>query len=202
LTHIDPVILVQLAAAVERCGIAPDQFEISYEDYLQSDEIRILSSTLNDEQIDALQSIEGTPPFPIVTFLSRDVLDRSSLMSRERHRRESREWLRQRGLLDRLPLFYPNKEQPMQFARRLEEFCGIEPGAVFEMNEQLNIITPKRDWIGQTLRRGWLWRKLHGARHKEEFELLIRAMSASNAEEHGVRLGFIGNEYVPDKENG
>jgi hypothetical protein len=200
LREIDPLILEQLTTAVERCGIPRAEFEISYEDYLQSEEIRVLSPSLDDEQIASLQKIERSPPFAIVTFTTADVSARASTLSAERYRAESREWLRQRGLLDRLPQFDPDEEDPMQFARRLEEFCGIELGAVFEMNEQLRMITPKMDWIGQPLCKGWLWRRLHGASHEAQFECLMRAMSATNAEEHGIRFGFIGNQYVSGDE--
>jgi hypothetical protein len=194
LSEIDPEILEQLAGAVERCGVPRSEFEISYEDYLQSEEIRVLSSSLNDIQIESLRKIERAAPYPIVTFLSDKTAKRDRELSDDRHREESREWFRQRGLIDRLPIYDPEKEEPMQFARRLEEFCGIKPGSVFEMNEQLQVITPKLEWIGKSLRNGWVWQKIYGARHNRQFECLMRAMSATNAADHGLRFGFIGNQ--------
>jgi hypothetical protein len=200
LTKIDPEIAEQFAGAVERCGVSRNQVEISYEDYLQSEEIRVLSPSLTDTQIECLQKIGLAAPYPIVTFVSEETDKRDRELSDIRYREESLEWFRQRGLIDRLPVFDPENEEPMQFAHRLERFCGIKPGTVFEMNEQLHVITLRRDWMGQSMRKGWLWRKIHGARLNQQFECLMRAMSATNAAEHGLRLGFIGNEAYASEE--
>jgi hypothetical protein len=192
--------LGQLTASVERCGIPRSEFEVSYEDYLRSEEIRVMSSSLDDETIQSLKAIERAAPFPIVTFVDPDVSRRSWELTAEHYKAESREWLRQQGLLDRLPLYDPDLESPMQFARRLEEFCGIQPGSVFEMNEQLNVITPKTDWIAQSVRKGRVWQKRHGAKHLQQFHCLMNAMSATDADEHGIRFGFIGNQATSDEE--
>jgi hypothetical protein len=200
LTKIDPETAEQLAGAVERCGVSRSQVEINYEDYLQSEEVRVLSPSLTDTQIECLWKIGLAAPFPIVTFVSEMTAKRDRELSDIRYREESLEWFRQRGLIDRLPVFDPEKEDAMQFARRLEEFCGIEPGTVFEMNEHLQVITPRTEWIGESLRKGGLWRKIHGARHARQFECLMRAMSATNAWEHGLRFGFIGNEACASEE--
>jgi hypothetical protein len=200
LTKIDPETAEQLARAVERCGLPRTKVEISYEDYLQSEEVRVLSPSLTDTQIECLRQIGLAAPFPIVTFVSETTAKRDWELSDIRYREDSLEWFRQRGLLDRLPVFDPEKEDAMQFARRLEEFCGIEPGTVFEWNERLRVITPRGEWIGESLRKGWLWRKIHGAQHARQFECLTRAMSATNAWEHGLRFGFIGNEAYASEE--
>lgn len=89
----------------------------------------------------------------------------------------------------------------MQFARRLEEFCGIEPGAALEVNERQKVITPRIEWIGKPLRKGWLWGKIYGAQHNQRLECLMRAILATDAAEHGVRFGFIGNGYFPEAKN-
>jgi hypothetical protein len=194
----NPLTSAALAAKVQRCCIAPDQFEIGYEDYLQSVEIRVFGASLADEQIEDLLVIQKDPPFPIVTFVSHDVLQRSSAILRERNRKKSRDWFHQRGLLDKLPVFKIGNEEPIEFARRLEKFCGIAPGAVFEVNDTLKVIMPKAEWVAQPLRKGWLWRKFQGSRHQEQFECLMAVMSLVDAELHGIRFGFIGNEYFAD----
>jgi len=198
LTAIDPNVLAHLAAAVLRCGIPSSDVEISYEDYLQSEEIRVRTSTLTDSQINCLDTLRRAPPFPIVTFTADIAAIRDAEITASRYREESREWLRQRGLLDRLPNFDPAKEAHLQFARRLEAFCGVRPGAAFEINEQFQFVTMRSDWVGKPLRKGWLWRKIYGPRHDRQFECLMRAMSATNAEEHGLHFGFVGNEAYID----
>jgi hypothetical protein len=200
LIELDAVDLERLTAAVEGCGIRCGEFEISYEDYLQSEEIRVLSTSLDDGQIARLQEIERARPFPIVTFVSMDVCYRASQLLSARHKDEARAWLRQHGLLDRLPTAEKG-EDPIQFARRLETFCGMKQGSALEFNEQLNKVTLKMHWIGQPLRKGWIWRTLHGAKHVRQFELFSKAVSAFDATEHGIHLGFIGNEAFAETDS-
>ena len=59
---------------------------------------------------------------------------------------------------------------------------------------ELGILTIKREWAEQGLKR-------HPSKSDEEkFWCLMNAISASNLEERGVRLGFIGNEaYSADE---
>ena len=198
--EIDPTILEQLRASVQRCGIALCEFEISYEDYLQSEEIRVSSAELSDEKIECLHRLQASPPFPIVTFVNPEVLARACELQEVEGRKRSRAWHEHRDMLSSLPTFDPAREKPLEFAHRLEAFCGIKPGTAFEFHEELSILTPKIGWIDQPLRRGWLWRKLHGKRHNDQFECLLNAMSASNAEERNIKFGFLGNEAYSDGE--
>ena len=195
---IDPQVLVQLEAAVTRCGVPLAEVQISYEDYLQSEEIRVLSSKLSDDQISCLLKTASAAPFPIVSFQDEHVRTREFELSRADAKNKARDWLNKRGMLAELPTFDTSRESPLGFARRIETFCGIKPGDALEINEQLGIVTPRMEWVGRPLQRGWLWRKLNADRHNQQFECLLNVIAASNAESQGIKFGFVGNEYVID----
>jgi len=173
--------------------------QITYEDYLQSEQIIIRSNALRADQLVCLAAIRTTKPFPIVSFENADVARKDRGLEKQRWRQESRDWLAERSLLADLPVYDPLTEQPMEFARRIEAFCGIKPGSAFEQNKQLGTITLNMDWLGRGLRRGWPWQRLRAKRHNKQFECLIRAMSASAADEHGIRFGFVGNEAYGER---
>lgn len=97
-------------------------------------------------------------------------------------RRHSLEWLAARNLRDGLPVFEAN-DSSIGFARKLERFCGIEPGVA------INAVEPK-SW---TFRRSFMTFPIN-----PKFECLVNAMMASDLESRGIELGFIGNAAVAE----
>jgi hypothetical protein len=104
-----------------------------------------------------LSAAERVSPYPIVTFENAALAERNNKLQHQQARAEAKEWLRERGLLASLPEFDPLSESADEFAQRIEQFCGIEPGSALEFNEQLKMITPKIEWISVPIRRGRIW---------------------------------------------
>ena len=59
----------------------------------------------------------------------------------------ARQWLADRNLLDKLPPYAADGDLS-DYGRRLEAFCGLEPGAYLEASPYGRILTPKppADW--------------------------------------------------------
>jgi hypothetical protein len=166
--------------------------QITYEDLLQSEQILVKSKSLTDEQLHCLSGLEGSSPYPIVILENAELTRRSYHLQHQQERVDAKEWLRARNLLASLPSYNPAAETVSQFARRLEAFCGIEPGSMLTTHE-LGMLTIKPEWTEQSL-------MSPSKGDQDKFWCLMNAMSASNLEEQGVRFGFIGNEaYSPDE---
>ena len=80
-----------------------------------------------------------------------------------------------------------------EFARRIEAFCGIEPGSMLTMHG-LGDLTIKSEWAKSQLS------NTGSTLDDDKFWCLMNALSASNLEERGVRFGFIGNEAYSTEE--
>jgi hypothetical protein len=189
---IDPAVYQQLERAVEQCGLTPTDVAITYEDFLQSDQILVKSKSLAGGQLRCLSKVEGASPYPIVVFENADLTKRSFELQHEQERTDSKEWLRERGLLASLPAYDPKSETVAEFARRIEKYCGIEPGSMLTVHD-LGVLTIRRDWSEGQLRDS---QKL--SEHK--FWCLTHSLSASNLEEHGVHFGLIGNEAYSNED--
>jgi hypothetical protein len=189
---IDPAIHQQLERAVEACGLSPADVTITYEDWLQSEQILVKSKSLSDEQLRCLSSIERASPHPIVVIANADLTKRNIELQHERDRADAKQWLRERGLFDSLPEYDPKSETVPEFAKRMERFCGIKPGSVLTLHE-LGVLTFKPEWAETQLRGGV---KLG----HDKFWCLMHSLSASNLEEHGVRFAIIGNEAYSNEE--
>lgn len=194
---IDPQILVTLEAAVDRCGVPRAEVEISYQEDLQSEEIRVASRALSDAQVACLGALRATAPFPIVTFESLAAAERDLALTNDAERVASRAWLEQQGMLERLPVFDRANDTPIAFARRLEQFCGIQPGDALMLHGLTGVITLNPDWITQGAL-GLPDTPSDNGR-EQQFTCLMHAMAASDVDKHGVRLGFIGNEAATDE---
>lgn len=177
----------QTVEAIVKCGIPRPNIRIAYQDYLQSDEIRISDlGSVNDEKLGCLKS--AVHPFYILT-LENDVqqlafYDFSERVSRPKRKAEAREWLRSKGLLERLPKFDPEKGVK-DFAAAIEVACGLEVGSALlpDGNTQLTI-------------RPEIFSGNDYAKSGEVLLCLSRMIEASNADQYSVHLGFIGNEAV------
>ncbi len=87
-------------------------------------------------------------------------------------------------MLDRVPRYSP-PEGIEKFALALEAACLMRPGSALEAFDSSTL----------TFRQDYLEKSLTTASH-DEFACLLRMLAASNADEHDIQLGFIGNEAV------
>ena len=161
--------------------------QITYAEDLQSELIVVKTNAVTDEQIRCLATVERASPYPVVLFEDETVGARSSVLQRQEERAVAREWLNQRGRLADLPSYDPNRESLSTYAQRLEAFCGIEPGTILTVHD-LGVLTFKQEWIEAGLHQPVL------TGDDEKFQCLLKAVSASNLEEHGVGFGFVGTE--------
>ncbi|HEX8643695.1 MAG TPA: hypothetical protein VF702_07250 [Allosphingosinicella sp.] len=89
----------------------------------------------------------------------------------------SRQWLQRRGLLAGVPAYDPENETPAAFAVELETHCGLERGAGLQpLDGGEFAVRPRASADRVTI---------------EPFLCLIYAFTASNAMDHGLRLGFL-----------
>jgi hypothetical protein len=86
-----------------------------------------------------------------------------------------------------LPSYDPDRESLSVYSERLEAFCGVEPGSILTVHD-VGILTIKLAWI-----EGALEQPVPSA-DEERFMCLLKAVSASNLEDHGVGFGFVGTE--------
>jgi hypothetical protein len=190
---IDPAVHQQLELAVEQCRVPVAEVVITYEDLLQSEQILVKSKSLPDQQLQCLSTVQRARPYPVVIFENGDLTRRNYKLQSEQARVDAREWLQRKGLLSTLPSYDPNSETILQFAKRMEQFCGIERGSMLTMHPS-GILTIKTEWAEQRLKRS------PSKSEDEKFECLMNAMSASNLEELGFRFGFVGNEAYSTKD--
>ena len=98
-------------------------------------------------------------------------------LSEERGREDARAWLKERGLLDRVPQYKPSESDDAKFVRTLESICGEKAiGALQPLNGMA------------TIRPGTLE---SGKVDDETLTCLLNVAAAS-----GYHLGFIGNEMT------
>lgn len=170
--------------ALAACGVPATNIRISYEDELQSELVSISDLGGADE---ARFRCLWDATFPSYLVDVSAASQREAYQAFERRvgarlaRAEARDWLAKAGLLDRVPRYDPRKGVKA-FARALEAACGLRAGTAFETYGT----------SGLTIRRSFFGDSLTTDNH-DEFACLLRMESASNAEEHGLMLTFIGN---------
>ncbi len=181
----------QTIEAIAKCDIPRSNISIKYEDYLRSDEVTISDlGKVDDAKLRCLKA--AVHPFYILTLAE----PAQQAAFYEFARREDRpaekaaalEWARSRKLIDKVPN-YIRDESLQSFGNRLETACGIQPGSTLEVFNG-DFLTIRRDVI-----LGGDFKKLSG-----KTECLMNVFTASDAQEHGIRFGFVGNEaFVEEK---
>ena len=181
----------QTVAAIVKCAIPHANIRIAYERELQSDEVTITHlGQLTDAKLHCLKA--AVHPFYLLTIADQEqraaFYDFSRREDRPREKADATEWLRQRGLLDRLPRFEPY-ERLEQFAERFEIACGIDRGKGLMMLGPSSL-TVRPDLVQTS----------DFEKSGEHLYCLMQMFAASNANEHGVSFGFVGNEaYAEEK---
>jgi hypothetical protein len=180
----------QTIEAIARCDIPTANIRITYEDYLQSDEVTISDlGELTDEKLQCLKA--AVHPFYILTL--QDEAQRAAFYKfskredRPKQRAEAREWLRSKDLLDRLPTFDP-KQGIQDFSVALELACGLEPGSALMVREAASLAVRPDFVLGNKFKKS-----------ADALYCLTQMFAASDASEHGFDLFFIGNAaYVEE----
>ena len=180
----------QTIDAIVRCDVPRANIAIAYTDYLQSDEVKIADlGPVSDAKLRCLKA--AVHPVYILTLQNAAQQAAFSEFSeredRPKEKSEAREWLRSKGLLDRLPSFDP-KETLETFATKLESACGLKRGGALTADgpSQLSVrpdfvLGKNFDVLGDSI------------------FCLMQMFSASDAKENGVRLFFTGNDaYRPE----
>ena len=95
----------------------------------------------------------------------------------------AQEKFRSAGKLDTLPIY--SAERPLsEYLNSLEAFCGLEPGSAFEVMGP-DSFTYRTDFLTLPVKPG--------------AECLTDAVMASNLEDQGMRLVFIANAAVEER---
>ena len=183
----------QTIEAIVQCDISRANIRIAYEDELQSDEITIADlGTLTDKKLQCLKA--AVHPFYILTI--RDNVQQAAFYEfsrneeRPKEQAKAREWVRSKGLLDRLPSFDP-KQGISVFGVALEKACGLKAGSALMPFGQSSL-TVRPDFI-----RNDKFKKLG-----DSLYCLTQMFAASNANEHDIRFAFIGNEAFRESDEG
>lgn len=174
----------QTRAAVAACGVPAANVRFTYEDELQSDLVRISDLGRADEAL--FRCMRGAvDPAYIVWIEAEDQRiayhKSSDREDRRRAKAEAVPWLKERGMLGRVPRFDPGVGVGA-FARGLETACAITPGRALEANGASGI-TIKQGFFGESMT----------TKMGDDFTCLTRVLAASNADEYDIFLGFIGN---------
>jgi len=174
--------LGQVLANLTACGIAKGDVSITYENYLQDYEvvIREQASPLSNE--DLAQVARLSSGGLIIRFQDAATDERfrtvqaSQVEARSRLNAEA--WLRDRNLLAGLPLFDPATQDLATYAKRIEAYCGVDPGTVLEVHDSHLLI------LRHTLDLSAL--------SADATLSVINAVTASNLRDSGVGFGVIG----------
>lgn len=170
----------EATARIEACGIL--NFEVSYEDYLQSDEVRILDEGLSDEQLlCAAEAMDLT--FYIVTVPMADMVrfqDFQSEVAQPRMREQALQTFAQLGL-GAPPEYDPDSMSISDYGTTIEQHCG--PGAVgaFLKEERSTNLMMALDW--------WTSDNPPSRSRSETLSCIIASLKYAN-----MNLEFIGND--------
>lgn len=175
----------QTIEAISACGIPSANIRIAYEDLLQSDVVTI--SNLGEASEDKFHCLRrAVHPFYLLQIADADQHTAYSSFELQEGRREARveaiEWLHARGLLDHVPQF-DRAEGLGRFALALESACSLAAGSALEAFDASTLA------VRATFVEGGL---ATGA--SDGVTCLGHMFAASNANDLGIRLGFLGRE--------
>jgi hypothetical protein len=180
----------QTIEAVEKCGVARSSIRIAYEDYLQSDEVTINDiGVVSDDKLRCVR--KAIHPFYILTLVNSEQQSAFYELARKDdrpvYRQQAREWVKVRGWIARVPVF-EEVEGIEAFAQALEGACELKAGSAIVANGS-RTLTVRPDFFTRS----------SFEQSGKALECLTQMFAASNADEHGVRLVFIGNEAVVEE---
>jgi hypothetical protein len=182
----------QTIEAIHACGVPSANIRVVYEDYLQSDEVTISDiGELSDNKLRCVRT--AVHPFYILTLANPK--QQSAFYELERKdnrpvvRQMAREWAKSKGWTARIPAFDPS-EGVEAFAHALESACKLKAGSAV-MAQGSRALTVSSEFLTRS----------SVAQSGKVLECVMRMFDASNADEHGLRLVFIGNEAFVEEKN-
>lgn len=171
---------VVLSRKLAACGFVDT--ELSYVADMQEDGIRVLGiSEATDDQLTcaAKASIETVIFVEMPDNLKKRYVTIYYAIQAAESLKESRQWLANRGLLDKLPIYLPGRDD--EFADRLEKVCGKRAQGALGRGSHAHELSPQ--WFKQN--------RKPSVKASEAFECVMRGASVAN-----YSLGLIGNEAV------
>ena len=174
----------QTVAALAACGVPAANVRISYEDDIQSDFISISDLGGTDEARLGCVNRAYHPSYLLVILDADQRGAYGEFAAREEQARYKAEAVRQLktlGMLDRVPRYDPRKGLTA-FAHGLEAACGVRAGLALETFGSAGL-TFRLSFLGNFM----------ATNSYDQFTCLGRMHAASNADEHGVILAFVGN---------
>lgn len=174
---VQPEVALQQVVA---CGFGTAQ--VKSDDMLQEDVIDIPSvATIGEGQLECVARASiRTSYYVIFPVPTKDAYQAIYWqLSREQAMVDARDWLAQRGLLDHLPVYDPQKSDIAAFARTLENRCGVKTAHVLKPIGEM--ATFDEDVL------------LAESMDQDSFWCLTNAATVS-----GYPLGFIGREVGLD----
>ncbi|MGP1353323.1 MAG: hypothetical protein ACTS1Z_08365 [Parasphingopyxis sp.] len=185
----------QTIEALAECGLPADKVQIRYDDFLGLDTVTI--GTLDevpDEEFSMCVHEATTLSGYDVQFAD---TGQSSAFNgyvaeaiMQDVQRDSADWLRDRQLLESMPVFDPDIGL-QTFAADAEQHCGLEQGAILRV---LNATS-------YTLNIGYfaLLTEITDESH-HHLSCVMSVMSVNRLDQHNISLGFIGNDVRPTEE--
>jgi len=177
--------------AVIQCGLPSGSVAVRYEPDLQEDVVWVaLRNGSLEQQLRCIASASLKTTY-YVNFPDPAVQKRYDAlffqMEEAAETAKSRDWLRKRRLLAKLPL--PQKGKPLSnYAEAVEAFCGIKRGTFLVARDE-HTITFTKDGLGKVTARGIE----HAAANEAQFECVTAATSAADLRSHGVFFGLVAN---------
>jgi hypothetical protein len=175
----------QVIEEIVRCDIPRSNVRIKYQNYLRSDGITISDlGPLNDKKFGCLKA--AVHPFYILTIANQAqqaaFYDCSRRDDRPAELADARAWLTAKGLMEKLPSFSTNQGLT-DFAGALESACGLAKGSALKPLGESSLAVRPDFLIGKDFETA-----------SDSLECLMKMFAASNAQEHDISFGFIGNE--------
>lgn len=155
---------------------------IRYEDELQSDILTVKDvMAASDEQLVCLDRATG---FGIFVELPQSIQPRFDAIREARAsaiaKEDARQWLSEKGLLDRVPKYVAGTTDDVQFTRAVEKACGPKADGAFQSKYGPHVLSP--DWLNK-------FAMPPKPQDEEVIGCVFHALTLA-----GFSVGFIGNE--------
>ncbi len=175
---------IDFKSDLRACGIEDTRAIVEHDEDVEDRETGISGSKpVSDDQMRCVAGAAARRGY-FVEFAD-PVLDARFAMlaapqMREAGRKAARDWLADRNLLDKLPV-YSRNEGLGSFAVRVEHFCGFTPHTALQLSgpERLTIVSSAL---------------LPPTSPATKSECLLMALGANGLDSAGVSYGFLGNE--------
>ncbi len=173
-------IIIELA----QCGLGRSGLSVAFDDLLQEEVVTISASAgAAESMFPCIRKVVWGKTG--IVFDNKNLAEAYQQYSEQTSKQEVREtawsWMKDRGLLDRLPEFSTGVA-PRDVARAIERFCGLTPGTAFEFYTPQSL-TFKPDFLKKNLEQ-----------HTMNTECLFHTLALVDLDKLGISFGFIGNE--------